>query len=157
MPAFDPDLPHRCLRYAIALTGDLHEAEEVLQDAWAAVLQARGPLEPAYLFRAIRTRWIDRHRRRTARPLELVDAEMAVAPAVDRLIEADAVWEGLMTLRPAEREALYLFLVEGWTTPEIAERTDRPKNTVLSLIHRGRKKLRTWLTTHTEIPVEEAG
>jgi RNA polymerase sigma-70 factor (ECF subfamily) len=157
MSDLPPDLPNRGLRYALALTGDLYEAEEVLQDAWAAVLRARGPLEPAYLFRAIRTRWIDRHRRRTARPVELQDVELGIRPAVERLIDADAVWAGLMALRPDEREVLYLFLVEGWTSTEIADRTNRPVNTVLSLIHRGRKKLGRWLDTHTGLPIEEAG
>jgi len=46
-----------------------------------------------------------------------------------------------MQLRPNEREALYLNAVEGYTAREIAKQTDMPRNTVLSLIFRARKKL----------------
>ena len=50
--------------------------------------------------------------------------------------------ELLAFLRPEEREALYMNAVEGYSAREIAELTDRPRNTVLSLIHRGKKKFR---------------
>jgi DNA-directed RNA polymerase specialized sigma24 family protein len=47
----------------------------------------------------------------------------------------------LMQLRPDERGALYLNAVEGYTAREIAKQTDMPRNTVLSLIFKARKKL----------------
>ena len=51
------------LRYAISLTHDTHRAEDVLQDAWLAVLKARGPHSKPYLFRVIRTRFINYNKR----------------------------------------------------------------------------------------------
>ena len=41
-----------------------------------------------------------------------------------------------------ERELLYLAYVEGYTTQELADMTGRPRNTVLSQLHRARHKLR---------------
>ena len=47
----------------------------------------------------------------------------------------------LAKLRDIEREALFLHIVEGYSANEIATLTGRPRGTVLSLIHRSRKKL----------------
>lgn len=122
-------------RYALSLTGDVPSAEDLLQEAWTAVLTARGPLEKPYFFRAIRSRWIDTHRRAQVIRFESVGEPIqSVGPEAERLIEADALWEGLLALREEEREALYLHHVEGWSAREVAERTHRPRNTVLSLL-----------------------
>ena len=53
--------------------------------------------------------------------------------------------KALAELTPGEREMLYLFIVEGYTAREISEMTDRPRNTVLSIVHRAQKKLRARL------------
>ena len=50
-----------------------------------------------------------------------------------------------MSMRVEEREALFLWAVEGYTAREIAEMCSSPINTVLSRLHRGRRKLRTIL------------
>ncbi|MEZ4316983.1 MAG: sigma-70 family RNA polymerase sigma factor [Myxococcota bacterium] len=147
-------LLRRGYRYAVALTGDPVDAEDLLQEGWAAVLSAGDRRDAPYLYRAIRSRWIDRYRRARARPEVVLEPhEQAVSPEVDRLIEADALWAGLLQLPEPQREALYLHLVEGWTAAEIAAQTGRPRNTVLSQLHRGRAHLRDWLATH----LEEAG
>ena len=44
-------------------------------------------------------------------------------------------------LRPEEREALYLSAVEGYTAEEIGAMSSTTKNTVLSWLHRARKKV----------------
>jgi DNA-directed RNA polymerase specialized sigma24 family protein len=69
---------------------------------------------------------------------------VSVGPEADRLVDADALWEGLLHLRVEEREALYLHLVEGWSAREVSEKVHKPRNTVLSLIHRGRARLKAW-------------
>ncbi len=50
-------------RFALSLTHDPHRAEDLLQDAWIAVLKAGGPTNAAYLNTAIRTRLVDLRRR----------------------------------------------------------------------------------------------
>jgi RNA polymerase sigma-70 factor (ECF subfamily) len=139
------DLLDRGYRYAVALTADPVRADDLLQEAWVGVLKAKGPRTAPYLLRAIRSRWIDAHRRSQVIPLAFVDAEQPVRPEIERLIEADALWAGLMQLRPEEREVLHLHLVEGWTAREIAEQCGTPRNTVLSWMHRGRTRLKEWL------------
>ena len=154
------DLIQRGFRYALALCHDPDEAEDVLQDAWVAVLSARGPHTAGYLFAAIRTRFIDRYRRRMLVVIESVEDEEALGAAPGPLdaeervrADLDTVERGLGVLRPEEREVLFLSAVEGYTAQEIADATGRPRGTVLSLIHRGRRRLRQLL----ESEVRETG
>lgn len=141
----------RGFRYALSLTHDRAQAEDVLQDAWVSVLRANGPREQAYLFSAIRSRFFDQVRRARLVPIESLDAgnghaEPSTAPT-DEFIFADAhmIEQALGTLRPVEREVLLLFDVEGYTAREIAVLTGCPRNTVLSLVRRSREKLKKHL------------
>lgn len=143
-------LQDRGLRYAVALTGDLPAAEDLLQEAWASVLSAGRVGSAPYLFTAIRSRWIDGHRRAAARPVLVSEVERGAPPEVERLMVADALWMGLLSLPPAQREALYLNLVEGWTAEEIGHRVGSPRNTILSHLRRGRAALKLWLRTNLE-------
>lgn len=146
-------------RYALALTHDRTRAEDVLQDAWVAVLRAGGPHRRGYLFAAIRSRFIDQYRREQLVVIEpIADPDLAGAQsAADMLGDADAfradldtLARALGTLRAPEREALYLAAVEGYTAAEIAENTHQPRGTVLSLIHRARKKVRAFFDSVDE-------
>ncbi|MBX2798374.1 MAG: RNA polymerase sigma factor [Myxococcales bacterium] len=141
------ELLHRGFRYAMALTADDSQAEDLLQDAWTSVLAAEGRRDAPYLFRAIRSRWIDAHRRRKGVVLEILPESLAAGGDHGaRVADHDALHKALATVRPEEREALYLCVVEGHTAAEAAEITGRPRNTVLSLMHRGRAKLRAWFS-----------
>lgn len=139
------DLVARGWRYALSLTGEAHQAEDLVQEAWAAVLRAGGPRSRGYLLRAIRSRWIDAWRRQGS-VVELPLDELATpARAPARLEAAQQLSVAFTALRPEEREVLHLCVVEGYTAAEAAELIDKPRNTVLSLLHRGRAKLRAAL------------
>ena len=65
---------------------------------------------------------------------EQVDLDDADAtPTLDRALAA---------LRPEEREVLFLHAVTGLTAREIATISDQLRSTVLSLLQRGRRKVR---------------
>lgn len=137
-------LAHRGFRYALALCGERAVAEDLLQDAWASVLTAQGRLDAGYLLRAIRSRWVDRWRRdeRVAFvPFEPTTADPASDP---REIDARALREAFATLRDEEREVLLLNVVEGYSASEVGALLDRPRNTVLTQLSRGRTRLRAW-------------
>ena len=53
--------------------------------------------------------------------------------------ELEWIWPSLSFM---EREILFLWAVEGYSTDEVASQLDRPRNTVLSIIHRMRKRLK---------------
>jgi RNA polymerase sigma-70 factor (ECF subfamily) len=145
MPESPEALIQRAYRYAYALTGDAVQADDLLQDAWSAVLQAGGPHTAAYLFRAVRTRWIDHRRRARIVEFESCDADQVLDDTPGPTGDAARVLAAIAQLRTEEREALFLCAVEGWTAQEVSDRTGQPRGTVLSLIHRGRARLKVLL------------
>lgn len=137
-------LLHAGYRYAVALTGNEGDAEDLLQDAWLSMLRADAPRSRRYLFRTLRNKYIDVYRRRQVLDFEPLPEQLQAPPGAD-LANRDTLLRALEVLRPEEREALYLCAVEGHSAREAAELLDRPRNTVLSLVHRGRARLRSWL------------
>ena len=77
---------------------------------------------------------------------------------LDALPDGD-VLDALKALPEEFRTAVYLADVEGFSYAEIAEIMDTPTGTVMSRIHRGRKRLREALTGHARelglLPAEE--
>lgn len=142
-------------RYALSITHNTTRAEDLLQDAWVAILQADGPLEKSYLFSAIRSRFINASKRDRLVPMVPLDTDKMENQEDDVYIAADndALADSLATLRPVEREAIYLSAVEGYTAEEIANHTNQPRGTILSLIHRSKKKLRQYF----ERDIKEVG
>lgn len=130
-------------RYALSLTHDPSKAEDLLHEAWIAVLRAGGPLKKGYLFSAIRTRFLNQNKRERLVPFVPLDEfrEETLTPSGPHF-DQENLETALSTLRPVEREALYLSVVEGYTAEEIAKRTKQPRGSVLSLIHRSKQKLR---------------
>ena len=99
-----------------------------------------------YLFTAIRYIFVDRYRREQMVVIEPLDAviepaDEAADPIAARLAARD-LEAPLAGLGAAEREALFLNVVEGYTAREIRAFTGRPRGTALSLIHRAKRKLR---------------
>ncbi len=152
------DLLHRGYRFALSLTHDSASADDLIQDAWLGLLKARGPWTRAYLFAAIRNRFVDNCRRERLiafEPLEdcageELDGDEQLWSDDGNLLVEDAQLDlALGRLRPEERAVLLLSAVEGHTARQIAELLDCPRGTVLSLIHRARHKLRQWLQTES--------
>lgn len=153
-PVSELELVHRGYRFALSLTHDSNSAEDLVQDAWLSMLRAGAVRTPAYLFAAIRHRFIDRYRH---------DRRMSAVPLTDEFIsepgddgrdeggygeielDSAALKRALSRLRPQERMVLFLSAVEGFTTQEIAEQAEMPRGTVLSTLHRTRAKLRELL------------
>lgn len=150
-------------RYAYSLTHNKSAAEDLLQDAWVAVLQAGGPHTTGYLFSAIRSRFLNNNKRERLVSIVALD-DVPAGSMVERerhdpdiffdthAAEMDAA---LAQLRPVERETLFLSAVQGYTAEEIAHNTGKPRGTILSLLHRARLKLRRAL--RPDVEQQEAG
>lgn len=139
-------------RYALSLTHDVAEAEDLVQDASLALLASGGSWERAYFFATVRNRFIDRYRRSRKvlfLALEHDDGTAAEPPDLTwetrDVLETGLLERALGRLRTEEREALFLAVIEGYTAEEIGSMTDRPRGTILSLLHRAKKKLRDLL------------
>ena len=134
--------------YALSLTHAVDEAYDLVHEAWLR-LAHRGQRRPdqALLFTTIRNLHIDAWRRRRRLPIESFeeDDHAAPSPSEDLALEHLDLTRALARLRETEREAIYLQAVQGYTAAETAELMDVPRGTVLSLIHRGKARLRQLL------------
>ena len=130
-------------RYALSLTADAAEAEDLAQQGWLRLHERYGRQKKrGALFTTVRRLFIDRYRR--SRRVELVAIEDLDAEPKDLAMPSLApvdLERLLAQLREKEREALFLHAVEGYTAAEIGEITGQTRGTVLSLIHRARRKL----------------
>ena len=137
------ELLQSAYRYALSLTGESGAAEDLAQQGWLRLLRRHGEVSrQGSLFLTVRRLFIDRYRRDRRVEfvaLEDLDREPPVPPAPT--LERVDLERLLAELRPKEREALYLHVVEGYSATEIGRLTQQSRGTVLSLLHRARKKL----------------
>ena len=131
------------------VTGDRHEAEDVVQEALARA-SARWPRLRHY---DVPEAWVRRvamnlaangarhRRRRLAAMLRL--GPPAPVPAVD--VTDVALAEALRTLPLAQRQALVLHYLLGMPVKEVAATLRVPAGTVKARLHRGRRALATQL------------
>ena len=135
------ELLNRGYRYALSLCNTEAEAEDLVHDAWLRLATThRKKIVISLLITTVRNLYMDRYRRSRLVITEAYDEEPAAA-VPERNILPHEMASALGKIRPEEREAIYLNIVEGYTAREIAEITESPRNTILSLIHRGKKKL----------------
>lgn len=148
------DLIQRAYGFALSLTHNPARAEDLVQDAWVSVLKAGGPLRRGYVFTTIRNRFIDLHRRESRLETQPLDGSEQAGDTTDPRSRSNGdsacftdgpVGNALGRLRSEERTVLYLSAVEDYTAREIADLLEKPRGTVLSLIHRTRQKLRAML------------
>jgi RNA polymerase sigma factor (sigma-70 family) len=133
------DAFERMWRLAFLLVGDRHVAEEVVQDAFARVLERWPSLdEPAaYLRTAVVNRSRDVLRRRMlADRLRLLHRHDTSDPAPDPL------WDALAHLPVNQRTALVLRFYEDLPVRDVAALMRVREGTVKSLVHRGLARLR---------------
>ncbi|GII98433.1 RNA polymerase sigma-70 factor (ECF subfamily) [Sediminihabitans luteus] len=134
--------------YAYLLTGNMHEADDVVQDAFVKTFR-RGrrandlPLAEAYVRRAILTIFID-SRRASSRlrdtQVRLVDdpARASLAPTVDTRVDVQAA---LRCLSPRERACVVLRYYDDLTVPEVARRLGMREGTAKRYLHDANAKL----------------
>ena len=136
-------------RYALSLTHHHYEAEDLVQEAWIRVWRKYGTRSTrALFFAAVRNRFVDGVRRGQVLSFSgledddgaaVTDGRVSGGRSAGASLDMDVL---LAYLRPEEREALYLNIVEGFTAKEIGRMTGEPRGTVLSRIQRAREKLR---------------
>ena len=160
-------LPHlRSLyRFAVRLTGDASAAEDTVQETYLKALQSFANLRDPervrpWLFQILSRLVTDRHRAAVREvPIDEPDevdrfslydriADEDPFPYSDRLHEDflaqfrdEDVRRALLTLPEAYRVPLVLLYAEGMTYRELAEVLACPIGTVMSRLHRGRKRL----------------
>lgn len=143
----------RGFRYALALTHNEMKAEDVVQEACMRMMKKNIPWQASYFFTTIRNYFIELFRHDKKFPSIHLDSvnektlskEQSLRDSESIIADTESLEKALAQLKTEEREILFLFVIEGYTAQEIAKVVDRPRNTVLSIIHRARKKLRASL------------
>jgi len=148
---FSEEELQRLFRYSCVLTGEEQDAYDLLQDAVETCLR-RPPKQQeklmSYSRSIIRNRFIDQYRRKQRYPQDSLEDESVALDMDVRMLEdividqneLDNVWQ---LLQPLDREILFLWAVEEYTTGEIAVQLEIPRGSILSRIHRLRQKLQT--------------
>jgi RNA polymerase sigma-70 factor, ECF subfamily len=161
-------------RTALRMTGNPADAEDLVQDTYLRAFRSIGQFKPgtnlrAWLFKIQTNSFINEYRKRVRRPRNtslddveeyylynhLVESGVQPAPSVSedeilaQIDDAD-VFRALDELQENYRQVVLLADVEGFAYREIADILDIPVGTVMSRLHRARKRLREQLLSRGE-------
>ena len=152
-------------RYALSLSANQQDAEDLVHDAWIRLDRRYGKCsDKPLLFRTIRNHYIDQYRRRRKVPfsdfdenqVEHLNDHNSHHSVEDTVMNADEIELVIDQLRDVEREALYLSVVEGYTADEVAQMIESTRGTVLSLVYRAKGKLRKWVVANRNTPESDS-
>lgn len=138
-------------RYARALTGERHAADELVQDslerAWSRFhLWRPGTDVRAWLFTIMHNLYANavRKAKRTPSyaPLAEVDRVSPIPSNAEASVEVSNLIQALASLPDGQRETLLLVSLEGLTYEQVAQALDIPIGTVMSRLSRAREHLR---------------
>ncbi len=138
-------------RAALSVTGNVHDAEDAVQDAYLKYLEKSPRLTDtgsakAWLMRVCLNAALDRVRERKRHPTEeLLDVYPAPDPRTENIMSA------ILDLPPNERAAIHLFYYEGYRTDEIAKILNCRPGTARSYLSRAREHLREKLKGEIEL------
>lgn len=135
---------------------DTTEAEDLVQEVFTEIWKKAGSYDPAiasestFVGLIARRRAIDLLRRLGRRPgfEPLAAAESLPQPAAQAstvACDSESVRSSLATLPADTRQLFHLFFDDGFTHPEIAEKTGLPLGTVKTRLRRGLLTLRDQL------------
>jgi RNA polymerase sigma-70 factor (ECF subfamily) len=143
----------RLRRYARALVGDQHAADDLVQDTLERAINKRHLWRPgsdlrAWLFAIMHNVFVNQLRSRQSHPEEALeeDALSAAEPSENVRLEIYDLEAALAMLSPAQREVVLLVGLEQLTYAEVSRVLDIPIGTVMSRLFRGRERLRMLVT-----------
>ena len=138
-------------RYARALTGNQHHADDLVQDCYLRACsrfhlwRSENKLRP-WLFTIMHNlyvNWIrDNARRTDVMPLESHEQHLSVKPQQEGVIEIAQLTKQIQQLSLEQREILLMVSLEGLSYKEVAGVMKIPVGTVMSRLGRARETLR---------------
>jgi len=142
-------------RYAYALTGDPHQAQDVLQTVllkmyrrWRRITEIEAP--DAYVRRMVTHAYLDTRRARSATEVPVAVVPDTPSPEIDpaeRVVDRDELAQALAVLSPHQRAVLVLRHLDGLDDETIAAVLGCSVGTVRSHASRGRERFRLRLST----------
>ena len=145
---FDQDDLNKLYRFSYSLTLNESDAYDLLQNSLEKFIknQTQKENDLAFMYRIIRHQFIDDYRKQSKHPSvpfeeqDYIDFDVKTLESIS--IDEDLVERLFEYLEPLEREILFYWAVEGYTTQQIADMLAMPKGTVLSKIHRMRQRIK---------------
>ncbi len=143
------EAPH-LRRFAIALTGNREQADDLLQDCLERGLRKRrlwrrrGSLR-SWLFRILYRLYLDRRRQPTPEVNgsdQIVSLSAAQPASQESEVDCQDVLRALAELPAEQRAAILLVALEGFAYDEAADALGVPIGTLRSRLSRGRETLR---------------
>ncbi len=138
------NLLNRAYRYAFSLTHNENDAFDLVQSSYLKLVEKGKPLIISYLITTIKNLYIDYKRKEKLKfnwiqklnPKTKYEPTFSVEPFLERI---------LFELPDKNREILFLSIIQEYTAQEIADILNIPRGTVLSILHRTKKKLKKQL------------
>lgn len=159
---FDDEELNQLYRFCYSLTTDESSAADLLQTALEKYLKSQRTItnQRAFIYRIIRNQFIDDYRRQRKRPTETLEIQdypdFDVKTLESLVIDDDLIEQVMLQLDSLEREILFYWAVEGYSTREIANMLALPKGTVLSRIQRMRLRIQQMFPEASSLQNEEA-
>ncbi|WP_182084827.1 sigma-70 family RNA polymerase sigma factor [Aureimonas sp. ME7] len=138
-------------RYALSLTRNPADAEDLVHDTLVKAIEKEGHFRPgaearSWLFAILHNTFLDARRRSRTRAAIEVDgsegADAAVPAGQDASMRLADVRRTFMALPEEQRAALHLVAVEGLSYDEAAASLAIPVGTLVSRVSRARAQLR---------------
>jgi RNA polymerase sigma-70 factor (ECF subfamily) len=154
LPSLLPEMLPRLWAFALRLSGNRHDAEDVVQRACVRGLERAHQLQPgtaplSWMFSIVHSTWINELRARKVRSrssmqwdddfLQTVPDPGARTPE-ENLLNAQII-EAVERLPEAQRIVMLLVAIEGLSYAEAAEVLDVPIGTVMSRLSRARQTI----------------
>ena len=147
--------------YAMALTHDPTDAEDLVQETYMQSTLYRERLRPqsnvkAWMFTIMRNRWLKQVRHAkcgpefvalddTAAERWMADSDQEPGYLCERIWEREEIRTALKQLSVRHREIILLRDIEGFSYKEMAEMLDCPLGTIMSRLARARDRFRSVL------------
>jgi RNA polymerase sigma-70 factor (ECF subfamily) len=154
LPSLLPEMLPRLWAFALRLSGNRHDAEDVVQRACVRGLERAHQLQPgtaplSWMFSIVHSTWINELRARKVRSrssmqwdddfLQTVPDPGARTPE-ENLLNAQII-EAVERLPEAQRIVMLIVAIEGLSYAEAAEVLDVPIGTVMSRLSRARQTI----------------
>ncbi|MFK0311074.1 RNA polymerase sigma factor [Pseudomonas sp. NPDC090233] len=165
LPTLLPTLLPQLWAFALRLSGDHHDAEDLVQFACLRALERAHQLKPgssplSWAFAIVHSSWINEVRSRRIRSrsrtewddtaIESVSDPSAPTPETELMHQQ--ILAALSNLPDGQRDVMLLVAVERFSYREAAQILGIPIGTVMSRISRARQAIGTQLEEHRQQP-----
>lgn len=149
-------------KFAYSLTGNMHDADDLLQNTIERLLSKPPSKEVtlmAWAFRVCRNVWIDEYRVKKVRlnasdalqNESEIDKQQTLDDEIANAVTLQQVSDAMDTLPPEQRETLSLVAVQGMSYNDASQVLEVPTGTIMSRLARARGKIASLLENKREV------